>query len=102
MSEPTNEHLGSAFDDFLAEEGELEAATEVATKRVLAWELARLMESQRLSKAELARRMRTSRSSLDRLLDPDHEGVTLVTLQKAARVMGRRVEIRLVDAPERR
>jgi len=98
MSKPTNPHRGTAFDDFLAEESELDAATEVATKRVLAWELGELMASQGLSKAELARRMGTSRSSLERLLDLDNEAVTLATLRKAARAVGRRVELRLIAA----
>ena len=95
---PTNPHRGSLFDDFLAEQGELETATEVATKRVLAWELEELMASEGLTKAELARRMGTSRSSLERLLDPENDAVTLATLQKAARAVGRRVELRLVAA----
>lgn len=93
-----NPHRGGLFDDFLAEQGELEAATEVATKRVLAWELGELMAAEGLSKAELARRMGTSRSSLERLLDPDNEAVTLATLRKGARALGRRVEVRIVAA----
>lgn len=93
-----NKNTGSSFDDFLAEEGLLESATDVATKRVLAWELRQLMDVQGLTKTALAKRMDTSRSALDRLLDPDNESVTLQTLQKAARVMGKRVEVRLVAA----
>ena len=94
----TNPHRGGLFDDFLAEQGELEAATEAAIKRVLAWELGELMASQGLSKAELTRRMGTSRSSLERLLDPENDVVTLATLRKAARAVGRRVKLRLVAA----
>lgn len=91
-----NKHTGSSFDDSLSEEGLLESATDTATKRVLAWELRQLMEQRELTKTALARLMGTSRSSLDRLLDPDNDSVTLQTMQKAARVMGQRLEVRLV------
>ena len=97
-SRKKNPHRGGLFDDFLVEQGELEATMEVATKRVLAWELGELMAAEGLSKAELARRMGASRSSLDRLLNPDNDAVTLATLHKAARAVGRRVELRLVAA----
>lgn len=91
-------HLGSSFDDFLAEEGLLEAAEAVATKRVLAFQLAEAMGAQKLSKADMARRMKTSRSALDRLLDPASPSLTLLTLERAARVLGLAVRIQLVEA----
>lgn len=94
----TNRHLGSSFKDFLSEEEILDSAKEVATKRVLAWQITQHMERQGLSKAAMAKRMNTSRSSLDRLLDPENSAVTLSTLQKAAHAVGQRVELRLVDA----
>jgi predicted XRE-type DNA-binding protein len=90
------EHLGSSFEDFLREEGTLEETTNRAIKRVLARQLRRLMAEQGLSKSEMARRMRTSRPALERLLDPDNEAVTLNTLQKAARAVGRELRLELV------
>jgi DNA-binding Xre family transcriptional regulator len=89
-------HLGSSFEDFLREEGTLEETTNRAIKRVLARQLRRLMAEQRLSKSEMARRMRTSRTALERLLDPDNDAVTLNTLQKAARAVGRELRLELV------
>jgi len=87
--------IGSDFDDFLAEEGLLEEAETVAVKRVLAFQIKDLMESQKLSKAEMARRMHTSRAALERLLDPDNRSVTLNTMDKAARSLGRRLRLTL-------
>ena len=89
-------HLGSRFEDFLREEGTLEATTNRAIKRELARQLQQLMDEHRLSKSEMARRMRTSRTALERLLDPDNESVTLNTLQKAARAVGRELRLELV------
>jgi antitoxin HicB len=89
-------YLGSSLDDFLAEEGRLAEAEAVATKRVLAFQIARLMEDQHVSKAEMARRMSTSRAAVDRLLDLDIESATLATLEKAAAALGRRLYIALV------
>lgn len=89
-------HLGSTLDDFLAEEGRLAEAEAVAAKRALAFQIAQLMEEQQLSKAEMARRMSTSRAAVDRLLDYDSESATLVTLEKAAAALGRRLYVALV------
>ncbi len=89
-------HLGSNFDDFLAEEGLLEEAEAIAVKRVLAFQIMELMKSQNLSKAEIARRMKTSRAALDRLLDPENRSVTLHTLDKAARSLGKRLRLTLI------
>jgi len=88
--------LGSSFDDFLDEQGLYEEATLAATKRVLAAQIRQAMEQERLSKAEMARRMHTSRSALERLIDPENENVTLQTLDKAARAIGRRLSVALV------
>lgn len=90
------EHLGSTLDDFLTEEGRLAEAEAVAAKRVLAFQIARLMEEQQLTKAELARRMNTSRAAVDRLLDLDNGSATLATLDKAAAALGRRLYIAFV------
>lgn len=91
-------HVGSDFDDFLREEGLLDDAEAVASKRVLAYQISQEMEQQALSKAAMARRMGTSRSSLDRLLDPQVPSVTLLTIERAARVLGKRVRIEMVEA----
>ncbi len=86
---------GSDFDDFLREEGILEDVEALAAKRLIAHELERIMAKQNLSKAALARRMGTSRSQVDRLLDPDNESVTLATLAKAAAAVGQRLQVTL-------
>jgi DNA-binding Xre family transcriptional regulator len=90
-----NEHIGGNLDDFLDEEGLLAETEAVAIKRVIAFRLKQAMEQQGLSKAELARRMGTSRSALDRLLDSDNPSVTLLTLEKAAKALGQRIRIEL-------
>ncbi len=88
--------IGTAFDDFLKDEGTYEATQSVAIKRVLAWQIEKAMQKQRLTKAEMARRMETSRSQLDRLLEPDSNSVTLETLTRAARAIGRQIKLELV------
>jgi plasmid maintenance system antidote protein VapI len=88
-------HIGSNFDDFLAEEGLLEEAEVIAVKRVLAYQINELMKTQNLTKAEMARRMKTSRAALDRLLDPGNRSVTLHTMDKAARSLGKRLRLSL-------
>lgn len=93
----SNKHIGSSFDSFLEGEGTLEETTEVAIKRVLAWQIAQAMKEKELTKAEVARRMRTSRSQLDRLLDPRQTHVKLHTMQRAAAVVGKRLRIDLID-----
>lgn len=90
------EHLGSSLDDFLAEEGLLAEAEAVAWKRVIAYQISQLMYEQNMTKAEMARRMQTSRAAVDRLLDPQNESATLITLEKAALVLGKRLQVALV------
>ena len=75
------QHLGSTLDEFLDDEGLLAQAEAVAVKRALAYQMVQLMEQQQLSKAELARRMNTSRAAVDRLLDPELGSATLTTLR---------------------
>ena len=87
--------IGSSFESFLEEDGRLEESTNTAIKRVLARQVARVMEEQRLSKTEMARRMNTSRSQLDRFLDPGNDSVTLQTMQSAARAVGRTLRLEL-------
>ncbi|MDE0855696.1 MAG: helix-turn-helix transcriptional regulator [Nevskia sp.] len=91
----SNRHIGSDFDDFLAEEGVLEETTARAVKRVIAWQLQEAMKTQRVSKSAMAKRMRTSRSALDRLLDENDTGLTIDTLSRAAQALGYRVKLEL-------
>ena len=88
--------IGSSFDDFLKDDGLYEEVTARALKRVLARQLGALMQEQQLSKTVLAKRMKTSRAQLDRLLDPDNESVTLGTLARAAQAVGRQLRMELV------
>jgi len=93
-----SKHIGSTLDDFLDEEGVLAEAEAVAVKRVIAYQLKEMMKEQGLSKTALATRMKTSRASLERLLDPENASVTLLTLERAARALGMRVKIELAAA----
>jgi antitoxin HicB len=88
--------VGSSFDDYLKEEGIYEEVTARAIKRVIARQLDALMHDQGLTKTSLAKRMKTSRAQLDRLLDPDNESVTLATLTRAAQAVGRNLRMELV------
>jgi DNA-binding Xre family transcriptional regulator len=90
-----NPHAGSEFEDFLAAEGQLEAATAVAVKRALAWQLEKAMREANVSQTELARRMKTSRAVVHRLLDATDPSVTLSTISKAAAALGRSVRLQL-------
>ena len=89
-------NIGSSFDDFLRREGTYEEVTAAAVKRVLARQLEEAMAELELTKTEMARRMKTSRAALNRLLDPENEAVTLETLQRAAEAVGREVRLELV------
>ncbi len=88
-------NIGTSFDSFLEEEGLLEETTATAVKRYIAYQLAKKMSKENLSKSEMARRMETSRSALDRLLDPSNSSVTLQTLQSAAHALGGRLKVEL-------
>lgn len=92
----SNPHIGSSLDEFLKEEGLYEDATNYAVKRVLAWQVVKAMDEQGISKAEMARRMGTSRAHLDKLLDPYNDKVQLDTVQRAATAVGRRIRLVLV------
>ena len=97
------DHSGSTFDSFLEEEGIRQETEAVAIKRVLAWQLEQAMQQQQTTKQAMAKQLRTSRSQLDRLLDPRNISVTLETITRAAQALGKRVTIRLADAkPKRR
>ena len=91
-------NIGSSFDDFLQEEAILEDATDVALKRVIAWQIAEEMKVQQITKTELAKRMHTSRAALNRLLDDADPSLTLTTLASAAAALGRKVNIQFAVA----
>lgn len=92
------EHSGSTFDSFLEEEGIREEVEAVAVKRVLAWQLAEAMRKKKMTKQALAKELRTSRSQLDRLLDPQNIAVSLDAIARAAKALGKKVVIRIADA----
>jgi predicted XRE-type DNA-binding protein len=92
-------HIGSTLEDFLREENCLEEARAIAIKRVLAWQIEQAMQAQQLTKTEMARRMHTSRSQLDRLLDPNNDKVLLQTVQRAAAAIGKQLNVELIDGP---
>jgi predicted XRE-type DNA-binding protein len=94
-----NRHPGSSFDEFLRSEGLYEEVTTLAWKRVLSWEVTQAMKKGGISKSEVAKRMGTSRSQLERVLDPENPNVLLDTVQKAATAVGKRLMIGLTDAP---
>ena len=91
----SNKHLGSGIDDFLKEEGIFEESQAQAVKEVVAWQLAEAMKKKKISKARMAALLKTSRSQVDRLLDPKND-VMLSSLQRAAAIVGRRITIQLV------
>ena len=95
QTKKANAHVGSNFEDFLREEGRLEESTALALKRVLAWEIQQAMEKADVSQAEMARRMRTSRAVIRRLLDKDDPSVTLTTMSKAATALGKSLRLKL-------
>ncbi|BAN55375.1 MULTISPECIES: XRE family transcriptional regulator [Pseudomonas] len=91
-----NPHIGTDFDEFLANEQLAETVSATALKRVIAWQIAEAMKAQKVTKKALAERMHTSRTAVDRALDQNDPGMTLATLASAARALGQRVEVRLV------
>jgi len=91
-----NNSIGSSFDDFLAEEGLSEEVEAGAIKKIIAYQLQETIEREHLSKTALAVRLETSRAAVDRLLDPDNESITLLTLKKAAAVLGKKLRLELV------
>ena len=88
--------VGQSFDDFLLEQGTYEETTERTVKRVIAYQLAEAMKANGLSKVQMAARLKTSCSQLDRLLDPDNNAVTLAVLTRAARAVGRNIRLELI------
>ncbi len=97
----TNSHKGTRFNDFLEKEGLLEQVEAVAVKRVVSYQIEKEMEKQHISKKIMAENMRTSRSALDRVLDPDNTSVTLNSLVKAAHAIGKKIKISFSSEPDK-
>jgi predicted XRE-type DNA-binding protein len=91
----SKKHLGSGIDDFLKDEGIFDESQAEAIKEVVAWQLGQAMKKKKISKARMATLLKTSRSQVDRLLDPKND-ITLSSLQRAAAMVGRRVMIELI------
>jgi len=91
-----NNSIGSSFDDFLIEEGIAEEVEAGAIKKIIAYQLLEAIEKEKITKTALASRLETSRSAVDRLLDPENESITLLTLKKAATVLGKKLRFELV------
>lgn len=91
------QHMGTSFDDFLAEENLLEGATVTAVKRVIAWQIKKEMELQKITKTNMAKRMNASRATVDRLLDATDTRLTLTMLVRAAIALNKTVRVELVN-----
>lgn len=91
-----NPHIGSSFDELLEEDNILDEVNSIALKRIFAWQIEQAMKENGLTKTEMASRMNTSRATIDRLLDPDNTSVTLNTIGRAARAVGKRLQLNLV------
>ncbi|WP_250126362.1 helix-turn-helix domain-containing protein [Chroococcidiopsis sp. CCMEE 29] len=92
-----NPYIGSSLDDLLEEEGTRAEIESIALKRALAWQIQQAMEEKKLTKTAMAKAMKTSRASLERLLDPDNSSVTLDTIERAGAAIGKRIRLELVD-----
>ncbi len=93
-----SKYMGSTFDSFLEEEGMLAEIEAKVLKRILVWQLSNAMEEQKVTKSEIAKRMHTSRSSVDRLLDPNNISINLMSMEKAVVALGKRINIEIQDA----
>jgi DNA-binding Xre family transcriptional regulator len=91
-----NDFVGSTFDDFLEEEEIKEEVTNGAIKKIIALQMQETLKKEKLTKTELAQRLETSRAAVDRLLDPYNDSITLLTLKKAASIMGRKIKLELI------
>jgi antitoxin HicB len=91
-----NQHKGSTFESFLEEENLLDHAEAVAIKHVIAYQIRQGMDAKELTKPAMATKMKTSRSAIDRLLDPENTSVTLTTLTKIAHLLGKKLQLQLV------
>jgi antitoxin HicB len=95
VGDPMSKYTGSDFDEFLKDEGILEEVAARAHKRLLALQLSDAMKASNTSKAQLAERLQTSRSQVDRLLDPDNTAVTLESLERLAQAVGKQLRVEL-------
>ena len=95
------DHSGSAFESFLEEEGVLAETEAVALKRVIAWQIEQAMAAKKITKNIMAKRLSTSRTQIDRLLDPSHVGVSIETIARAAKAVGKRVSFQILDAEKK-
>jgi DNA-binding Xre family transcriptional regulator len=91
-----NKSIGSSFDDFLVEEGISDEVEAGAIKKIIAYQLQEAIEKEHITKTALAIRLETSRAAVDRILDPENESITLLTLKKAANVLGKKLRLELV------
>jgi predicted XRE-type DNA-binding protein len=91
-----NKHIGSSFDEFLKEEGIYEETTDIAIKRVIAFQIEQEMKAQKITKTKMAEMMKTSRAVVNRLLNPSHGSLTLNTLETATSVLGKKLSISIV------
>ena len=91
-----NNAIGSSFDDFLAKEGIADEVEAGAIKKIIAYQLLEAIQKEQLTKTALAVKLDTSRAAVNRLLDPDNESITLLTLKKAANVLGKKLRIELI------
>lgn len=98
MKMTENPYISSSLDAFLEEDGTLDETNLIAIKRVIAWQIQTAMAEKNITKTAMAEKMKTSRSSVDRLLSPDNHSVTLETIDKAARVVGKKIHFELIDA----
>jgi antitoxin HicB len=95
-----NKHIGSTFESFLEEEGIFEEVNVAAIKAIIARHLKEYMAKKHITQTELAKQLKTSRSGLQRLLDPENYSVTLLTLNRAASILGKKVNMNLVATPK--
>lgn len=95
MSKHAKKHVGSDFENFLAEGGRLEESTAIAMKRVISWQIQKAMQEAHMNKSTLARRMNTSRAQLDRLLDENNPSATLDTIARVASALGKRIRLEI-------
>jgi DNA-binding Xre family transcriptional regulator len=91
-----NNAIGSSFDDFLTEEGIADAVEAGAIKKIIAYQLQEAIKKDHLTKTDLAAQLCTSRAAVNRLLDPENESITLLTLKKAANVLGKKLRLELI------
>lgn len=97
MKKLSNKYIGSNFDDFLKEESILINAEATALKRILTWQISQEMKKKKISKTQMAGKMKTSRAAVDRLLDPTNTSLTLKNLEKIAHVLNKTVKVELCD-----